>query len=99
MIGAVARLAEYDAAPIHEKTRPDTPVLLAEYWRFMRYGLAPNAGGQRDQPAAWFERAETLHAAYTAWAAWLKSPKTAEWMANNERTFQTVRTIMDVLNE
>ncbi|MCP4536265.1 MAG: hypothetical protein GY832_03890 [Chloroflexi bacterium] len=47
-------------------TRP--PAILSEYWRFQRYGLPPNAGGQRDQPVRWFDNAHVLDTVYRAFA-------------------------------
>ncbi|MBD3354319.1 MAG: hypothetical protein GF364_22745 [Candidatus Lokiarchaeota archaeon] len=58
---------------------PEPPPLLSEYWRFLRYGLPPLHGGMRDQPANWFEHAETLERVYRAWLAWMESDKGPAW--------------------
>lgn len=58
---------------------PQAPPLLQEYWRFRRYGLPPLAGGLRDQPVNWFEHAELLERAYSAWSAWMAGDKGPDW--------------------
>ena len=58
---------------------PQVPPLLQEWWRFRRYGLPPNGGGMRDQPAGWFERGELLARSYSVWEAWLASDQGPDW--------------------
>ena len=61
------------------ETPPPVPELLAEFWRFRRYGLPPLAGGLRDQPYHWLEHAEQLEHVYSVWQAWLRSDKGPQW--------------------
>jgi len=81
----VVFLAEWELSRDNFRiTHPDeppplAPPLLQEYWRFRRYGLPPLAGGLRDQPVNWFEHAELLERAYSAWSAWMSGDKGPDW--------------------
>ena len=50
---------------------------------YLRYGLPPLAGGQRDQPLGWFERGERLHRIATGWRVYCDREQTARWIKEN----------------
>jgi len=83
------RYAQGDGAPPRE---------LAEFERFVRYGLPPLGGGQRDQPAGWFERAEALWRAAEAWRQYKRADLTAAWMKEHQELWDWAQRIEEKLN-
>ena len=81
-----------------DDTRP--PDVLLEYWRFLRYGLAPNGGGQRDQPAGWFARAEFLHRVYNAFGVYKQreAGQDAQWINAHPDEWSIVKAVKGMMN-
>jgi len=76
---------------------PPYPRELVEFWRFRDYQLPPLAGGQRDQPAGWFDRAETIYDYYAAYTAWLDSDRSAAWRDKHPRDSELAKEIEDII--
>lgn len=75
------------------------PPVLVEFLRFLRYGLPPLAGGQRDQPVGWFARGETLYQAREDWREWTGSDKTAAWRKAHAAQWERIARLRAVIEE
>jgi hypothetical protein len=99
MIKAVGLRVEYEHDPdsyriVHgAEPPPPYPEELRQWWRFLKYGLPPLAGGQLDQPAGWFDRCHTLSVYHQAYSAWVPSDRGAKWRKEHLDAWPLAQTV------
>jgi len=103
MIKAVVYRAEWEHSAndfriTHQgEPPPQLPAELREWQAFKRYGLPPNAGGQRDQPLGWMDRCERMDYCYRVWRAWMACDKGPEWVDAHPDEYKTARQLRSMV--
>ena len=101
MIRAVGLRVAYEHDPtgyghVHGAEPPPAyPKELIQFWRFLKYGLPVNGGGQLDQPAGWLDRCQTLNAYYDAYYEWIRGDMGAAWRKEHPGVYELAKTVED----